>query len=151
MTTINGFVVSLYDANDGDACAWKGSDTRSSNTRGSSMGAVVEKNYSGYALTKTITATEGFSETTYPAVYYAVNIALSAPSNSTGWFVPSKTLLTSAYENTTVAKSLASISEDYCVGGYYWNASGKKTTCLNAELSGSESLTTYRVRPILAF
>lgn len=90
MSTIHGYVLALYDARSGMGCAW-GSYSTAVNTN-----ADRNTGFYGYKNTQDIISfNEGKGGTlsdAFPATYYATTDyerRYSAPSNSSGWFLPS--------------------------------------------------------------
>lgn len=90
MTTIYGYVLALYDANDGDICQW--------GSYGTSVGTNTDQTtgFYGYKNTQTIIDYDKNNgknlQNNYPATYHATTgyeSIYSAPNNSSGWFLPS--------------------------------------------------------------
>lgn len=89
MSIIHGYVLALYDANDGNRFRWGRSVSVGTNTEQTT-------GFYGYKNTQTIidyNNNEGLNLQTYfPATYYATEYyenKYSAPNNSSGWFLPS--------------------------------------------------------------
>lgn len=126
MNTIYGYVLALYDANEGKTCQW-GSSGKSVNTNTETTG------FYGYKNTQTIINYDKNNEkklqNNFPATYFATEDYENkhpAPNNSSGWFLPSAgqckywlnnrpTLLTQV-NNVTGNNS-------YNWLGYYWSSS----------------------------
>lgn len=89
MSDIHGYVLALYDANDGNECQWGSEGTR--------VGTNTEDlGFYGYMNTQTIISfnqgRNGTLLSAFPATYYATDgyeDKCSAPDNSSGWFLPS--------------------------------------------------------------
>lgn len=90
MKTIQGYVLALYDANEGKTCTW--------GSLGTEVGTDMEQDesmYYGYANTNAIKAYAEKNnvdlQTSFPATYYATTDyenKYAAPENSSGWFLP---------------------------------------------------------------
>ena len=90
MTTIYGYVLALYDANDGNTCQW--------GSYGTSVGTNTDQTtgFYGYKNTQTIIDYDKNNgknlQNNFPATYHATTgyeSIYSAPNNSSGWFLPS--------------------------------------------------------------
>ena len=84
LSAVHGYAVALKDAVNG-TCLWASTDPRDEIGVGSSLSEV---DYVGYSNTKKIKAMPGYSENTFPACWKACNYSVSAPSNSSGWYLP---------------------------------------------------------------
>lgn len=89
IATIRGYVLALYDANDGGSCSW-GSSGAVGTSQQQSTG------FYGYEDTQKIkeyaTANGKTLQTDFPAAYWATEgyeTSYPAPSESSGWFLPS--------------------------------------------------------------
>lgn len=80
---IGGYVLALEDALDVmGAQSWSSVFT----IVGTSTSTT---DYLGYSNTKKIKGMSGYGESTYPACWAATNFGVAAPSNSSGWYLPS--------------------------------------------------------------
>lgn len=84
LSAVHGYAVALKDAVSG-TCLWASTDPKDQIGVGSSLS---EEDYVGYSNTKKIKAVSGYSENTFPACWKACNYSVSAPSNSSGWYLP---------------------------------------------------------------
>ena len=89
MSKVHGYVLALRDANGGNFCQWGSDGTAVGCDRNMTTG------FNGYSNTQTIVAFNkdknwNLSDA-FPAVYHAVNYetVCSAPSKTSGWFLPS--------------------------------------------------------------
>lgn len=89
MSKVHGYVLALRDANGGNFCQWGSDGTEVGCDRNMTTG------FNGYSNTQTIVAFNkdknwNLSDA-FPAVYHAVNYetVCSAPSKTSGWFLPS--------------------------------------------------------------
>ena len=124
MNTIHGYVLALYDANDGNTCTWGSSGTQvSTNTKQHSL-------FCGYSNTQTIkqyaTNNSKTLSSDFPAAYYATvdyetreSGKYASPSNSSGWFLPSAGQCWYWYQNRDLL--LASMKKATGNNGYNWN------------------------------
>lgn len=128
--TVHGYVVALHDATDskGDiiTCKWQ------PNYEYEDIEDVVNddmnnlSDWSGYKNTQAILTQ--YSTATDIAAYYAANYRVLAPSNTTGWFLPSAGQLVSALEAIN-GNSEGSISSSFtsaggtAPSGPYWSSS----------------------------
>lgn len=130
MPTINGYVLALYDANNGSDCQWGSSGTQVDPT---DMNRDQNTGFYGYKNTQAIISfNEGKSGTlssAFPATYHATEgyeASHSAPANSSGWFLPSagqcKYWLN--YKETLLASvRKATGDSSYSWKSYYWSSS----------------------------
>ena len=106
----HGYVVALTDAYETD-CVWS---TVNVDIEGIENVEYNGKSWNGYKDTQAILNEANYSETTYPAAYYAVNYAVKAPATSSGWFLP-------AVEQMNQAGIAARNWSD--MQYYYWSSS----------------------------
>lgn len=89
MSKVHGYVLALRDANGGKFCQWGSYGTEVGCDRNQTTG------FNGYSSTQTIVAFNKDKNwklsDAFPAVYHAVNYetVCSAPSKTSGWFLPS--------------------------------------------------------------
>lgn len=86
MPTVQGYVLALYDANDGNICKWGSYSTSVSTSTDIFTG------FYGYKDTQKIIGMSNYGSKTFPAAYHATNgyeTGHTAPDNSSGWFLPS--------------------------------------------------------------
>lgn len=116
-SAIHGYVVALQDANS-STCIWS-SDT------GLDIEGVTNYDYtpdwSGYGNTQAITNESGYSESTYPAAYYAKTYTPAAPAGTSGWFLPAVDQLGAAMKAIYIT--------DGSVKNSYGNAGGLQGAC----------------------
>ena len=127
MSTINGYVLALYDANGGSTCQWGSRGTQVSTDQNQGIG------FYGYKNTQAIISfnagKSGTLSSAFPATYYATEgyeASHSAPANSSGWFLPSagqcKYWLN--YKETLLASvRKATGDSSYSWKSYYWSSS----------------------------
>ena len=86
----HGYAISLNDATSG---AWKSSSVSLPDlTIWGSEGykySTMKDFLDGYTETMTIKNTSGYSSSTYPLCYNALNYSIATPKSSTGWYLPS--------------------------------------------------------------
>ena len=83
----HGYVIALTDANSGSATTWGSSGTDTSLPNYTTCAGYYSDLSSGYV--GTYTNSMASNSTSYPAFYYAKNYSVTAPSNSSGWYLPS--------------------------------------------------------------
>lgn len=130
MPTINGYVLALYDANNGSDCQWGSSGTQVDLT---DMNRERYTGFYGYKNTQAIISfNEGKSGTlssAFPATYHATEgyeASHSAPANSSGWFLPSAGQCKYWLNNKeTLLASVRKATGDssYSWKSYYWSSS----------------------------
>ncbi|WP_455638685.1 fimbrillin family protein [Parabacteroides sp.] len=96
MSTVNGYVLALYDANNGGSCAWGPDKTKVEHNM---MNREQNTGFYGYKNTQAVisfaTQESRTLKTDFPAVYWATDhtegyeSSYPAPTNSSGWFLPS--------------------------------------------------------------
>ena len=101
MQKVHGYVLALHDANVGNSCQWGSYGTEVGCDRNNNSG------FNGYSSTQTIVAFNkdknwNLSDA-FPAVYHAVNYetVCPAPSQTSGWFLPSIGQMWNVYQNRT--------------------------------------------------
>lgn len=119
MSAIHGYVLALYDANGGGTCKWGLDEETGTNTD-------KEGRFDGYKNTQIIKAyakNKGKNlQNDFPATYHATDGYESqypAPSNSSGWFLPSGGQCKCWLDNRYVL--LASVEKATGNSGYSWN------------------------------
>ena len=130
MSAINGYVLALYDANNGSDCQWGSSGTQVDLT---DMNRERYTGFYGYKNTQAIISfNEGKSGTlssAFPATYYATvgyEASYPAPANSSGWFLPSAGQCKYWLNNKeTLLASVRKATGDssYSWKSYYWSSS----------------------------
>lgn len=130
MSTINGYVLALYDANSGSTCEWGSKGTQVEHT---DMNRDQNTGFYGYKNTQAIISfNEGKSGTlssAFPATYHATEryeASHSAPANSSGWFLPSAGQCKYWLNNKeTLLASVRKATGDssYSWKSYYWSSS----------------------------
>lgn len=124
MSTIHGYVLALYDANDKKTCAW--------GSYGETIGTNTDKDsrFDGYNNTQIIKKYAASNskdlQTAFPATYHATDgyeLKHPAPSNSSGWFLPSSGQCWYWYQNKDLLKgSMDKVGGDGWQS-YYWSSS----------------------------
>lgn len=118
MNIIHGYVLALYDANDG-SCPWGpyaklGTDTEQ------------YTGFYGYKNTQTIIKHGSNLQNNFPATYHATTGFESiypAPKNSSGWFLPSAGQYWYCYQNRNVILTSMNKVGGNGWSGYYWSSS----------------------------
>ena len=138
MPTINGYVLALYDANNGSDCQWGSSGTQVDLT---DMNRERYTGFYGYKNTQAIISfNEGKSGTlssAFPATYHATEgyeASHSAPANSSGWFLPSAGQCKYWLNNKeTLLASVRKATGDssYSWKSYYWSSSERSSNPAN--------------------
>lgn len=147
----HGYVVALTDASETD-CVWS---TVNVDIEGIENVEYNGKSWNGYKDTQAILNEANYSETTYPAAYYAVNYAVKAPATSSGWFLPAVEQMNQAgiaARNWSVMQSFYWSSSEYTDGTFksqYVNAVCPPGGYALYKCSKSEKK--YSVRSVLAF
>lgn len=86
---IKGYAIALNDAHEG-VCKWSDSSLKDTDESIDKEKPWENGAYKGYANTKKITDNgDNFTEENYPAFYYVWNYNVTAPSESSGWYLPS--------------------------------------------------------------
>ena len=165
MSKINGYVLALYDANDGSTCTWGPIALVNHND--------MNREYIGFYGYKNTQAIISFNneestlQTKYPATYYATkdyetrdNGKYAAPANSSGWFLPSTGQCRYWLNNKDVLlKSMQKAGGDGWYN-YYWSSSEYSDdsmyyarTVTNGSMiqDRKDTSSKYRVRSCLAF
>jgi hypothetical protein len=83
----HGYVIALTDANSGNSTTWGSYGTDTSLPNYTTCAGFYSDLSSGYV--GTYTNSMASNSTSYPAFYYAKNYSVTAPSNSSGWYLPS--------------------------------------------------------------
>lgn len=134
MSTINGYVLALYDANGGSTCQWESSNTQVNHA---DMNRDKETGFYGYKNTQAIISfnksKSGTLSSAFPATYYATtdyeareNSKYASPANSSGWFLPSAGQCKYWLNNKeTLLESVRKATGDsgYSWKSYYWSSS----------------------------
>lgn len=162
---IKGYVVALEDANESTGCIWGPDVAVGTGVSVSDKGT----DFNGYTKTKKIQAASGYSQTAYPAAYYATagyEATCPAPNGSSGWFLPSvgqgmqwfaqKTKLLKSMSTATGEKIktwnmsywTSSEDSDYAATRVYYITTGTGTSSTNKK-DGSGLY--YHVRSCLVF
>jgi hypothetical protein len=132
----HGYAMALKNA--ASAVAWSTNTSAQEFTTEINTVALMESDIDGYSHTQTIKNKSGYSSTTYPAYYYALNYqsSVSAPAatNNSGWYLPSEG------QWYSIIKNLGGITRtmDHPASGWgYWtsNASFVAATAINTYLS----------------
>ena len=164
MSTINGYVLALYDANGGSDCQWGSYDIQVKHT---DMNQEQNTGFYGYKNTQAIISfNTGTLSSAFPATYYATvgyEASYPAPANSSGWFLPSAGQCKYWLNNKeTLLESVKKATGDsgYSWKSYYWSsseysyrpASDAWCALLNyGDVLGSYKYNDYYVRACLAF
>lgn len=147
----HGYVVALTDAY-GTDCEWS---TVNVDIEGIENVEYNGKSWNGYKDTQAILNEANYSETTYPAAYYAVNYAVKAPATSSGWFLPAVEQMNQAgiaARSWSVMQSFYWSSSEYTDGTFksqYVNAVCPSGGYALYKCPKSEKK--YSVRSVLAF
>ena len=161
MSKVHGYVLALRDANGGNFCQWGSDGTAVGCDRNMTTG------FNGYSNTQTIVAFNkdknwNLSDA-FPAVYHAVNYetVCSAPSKTSGWFLPSGGQCQYWLNNRDVIlRSIQNAGGDgwkdrYWSSSEYYDRDPAIYVCLLNMLSGVKSHSrknlNYAVRACLAF
>lgn len=129
MSTINGYVLALYDANGGSTCEWGSYNTKVDHAN---MNRDQNTGFYGYKNTQAIISfNEGKSGTlssAFPATYHATEgyeASHSAPANSSGWFLPSAGQCEYWLNNkeTLLASVRKATGDSSYSWSYYWSSS----------------------------
>lgn len=115
--------------------------------------------WSGYAYTQKIINAAGGIESLnatevsgYPATYHAVNYSKNAPSNSSGWFLPSVGQLVSVSDRNNGIDNLSLGNKQYWSSSEHYNYPKNIALYVFSGQVGENSKSqTQHVRPILAF
>lgn len=83
----NGYALALKNATTASAWGTSGTDTSLANIQNSTSWTVLSNDKDGYTETQTIKSTYSLSD--YPAFNAALNYSVTAPSNSSKWYLPS--------------------------------------------------------------
>ena len=129
MPTINGYVLALYDANNGSDCQWGSSGTQVDLT---DMNRDQNTGFYGYKNTQAIISfnksKSGTLSSAFPATYYATvgyEASYPAPANSSGWFLPSAGQCKYWLNNkeTLLASVRKATGDSSYSWSYYWSSS----------------------------
>lgn len=130
MSTINGYVLALHDANGGSDYQWGSYDTKVEHT---DMNRDQNTGFYGYKNTQAIISfnksKSGTLSSAFPATYYATvgyEKSYPAPANSSGWFLPSAGQCKYWQNNkVTLLESVkkATGASGYSWKSYYWSSS----------------------------
>ena len=127
MNAVHGYVLALYDAYDGESCAW------GSLTTEVEYMDMMNREQSGFYAVILFAAKESKTlKTDFPAIYWVTNntegyeYSYPAPTNSSGWFLPSAGQCQHwIYERNELLSSVrkATGDNDYVWKGWYWSSS----------------------------
>lgn len=135
---VHGYAVALSDATGNSYCKWGVSGTVLGNYPTDADGSAInnysnnggDTDWSGYLYTKNMkTAAENNggrltsdTEAGYPAAWYALNYetTVSAPSNSSGWFLPAISQMWQVYQ---IRYSFSGIGGSNLRSNWYWSSS----------------------------
>ena len=130
MSTINGYVLALYDANSGSYCQWGSYGIKVDPT---DMNRDQNTGFYGYKNTQAIISfnagKSGTLSSAFPATYHATEgyeASHSAPANSSGWFLPSAGQCKYWLNNKeTLLESVrkATGNSGYSWNSHYWSSS----------------------------
>lgn len=129
MSTINGYVLALYDANGGGTCQWGSYGIKVDPT---DMNREQNTGFYGYKNTQAIISfnksKSGTLSSAFPATYYATKgyeASHSAPANSSGWFLPSAGQCKYWLNNkeTLLASVRKATGDSSYSWSYYWSSS----------------------------
>lgn len=124
MDIIHGYVLALYNANSGNACQW--------GSYGTSVGTNTEQytGFYGYNNTQTIIDNDNQRgsdlQNNFPATYYATKDyeeKYSAPTNSSGWFLPSAGQCWCWFQNRDAILTSMNKAGGNGWSSYYWSSS----------------------------
>lgn len=149
MSTINGYVVALKDANNGAGAQW---GTKTFVLESNRNGSTPYGNFDGFKITQLL-KTDGISN--YPAANACISFAPAADTGTSGWFFPAGGQMVEL-RNTRGVMRKKSIFTDYSSDNYWQsvqNASGDAWSVgmTNTNTRQSFRTTRYHVRAILAF
>lgn len=88
---IHGYAMALKDANGGEACPWYPGVSAVTVTDDVSTATTYDDIHvrkDGRSNTLKIAGSTGYSETSFPAAYYALNYSVTPPSGTSGWYLP---------------------------------------------------------------
>ena len=164
MSTINGYVLALYDANSGGYCPWESSNTK---VEHADMNRDQNTGFYGYKNTQAIISfNTGTLSSAFPATYYATvgyEASYPAPANSSGWFLPSAGQCKYWVNNqVTLLESVKKATGDsgYKWKDWYWSSSEYSNNpadyawCayfIGSRVSNGYKSYSYYVRSCLAF
>ena len=131
MNTVHGYVLALYDANNGQTCTW-GSQGTQVEYEGM-MNREQDTGFYGYKNTQAVilfAKSKGWNlQDAFPAVYWGTNgyeDSHPAPANSSGWFLPSagqcKYWLNNRDELLNSVKKVTG-DDSYGWKSWYWSSS----------------------------
>ena len=129
MSTINGYVLALYDANGGSTCQWGSYGIQVEYT---GMNREQNTGFYGYKNTQAIISfnegKSGVLSSAFPATYHATvgyEASYSAPNNSSGWFLPSAGQCKYWLNNkeTLLASVRKATGDTDYSWSYYWSSS----------------------------
>lgn len=121
-----GYAMALKDANGGAVCTWSTNtaSTVTSDVSNEATSAVISSRREGLTNTRQIKQADGYSATTYPAAYYALNYGV-ASSGVSEWFLPAIGQL------FDIAVNLGEMAAD----SYPWADNGLCRTNINNKMS----------------
>jgi hypothetical protein len=133
----HGYAMAL--ANAASAVAWSTNTSTQEFTTEINTVVLMESDMDGYSHTQTIKNKSGYSSTTYPPFYYALNyqstVAAPTGTNNSGWYLPS------IGQWYTIIKNLGGITRAVDVNnttwGYWSSVSITAATAINAYLSAA--------------
>lgn len=135
---VHGYAVALSDATGNSHCMWGVYGTPLGNYPTDDNGNAVDNysnnggdtDWSGYLYTKNMKAAAennggsltSNTEADYPAAWYALNYetTVSAPSNSSGWFLPTISQMWQVYQ---IRNSFSGIGGSNLQSNWYWSSS----------------------------
>jgi len=144
----HGYVMALKDANSGSTTTWGSYGTDTSLPNYTTCAGYYGDLSSGYV--GTYTNGMASNSTSYPAFYYAKNYSVTAPSNSSGWYLPSPgqwwDVMTnlggvnlSSYQSSSSSSFGVSASAALnTINGYFTSASGTGLNSSNCYLTAAE-------------
>lgn len=131
MNTVHGYVLALYDANDGQECTWGSYGTQVE--YGDMMNRDQNAGFYGYKNTQAVILFAKSKvwnlQDAFPAVYWGTNgyeDSHPAPANSSGWFLPSAGQCQYWLDNRDkLLSSVKKVTGDDSYGwkNWYWSSS----------------------------
>lgn len=149
MSTINGYVVALKDANNGAGAQW---GTKTFVLDSNRNGSTPYEKFDGFKITQLLKA-DGINN--YPAANACISYSPAADTGTSGWFFPAGGQMVEL-RNTRATLKTKSIFTDYSSSRYWQsvqNGSGDSWSVGLTSTSTQQSFKTtrYQVRAILAF
>lgn len=128
MSTVNGYVLALYDANNGRKCTWGALNTQVEVDGVDMMNREQNTGFYGYKNTQAVILfakdKNKTLKTDFPAIYWVTDntegyeYSCPAPTNSSGWFLPSAGQCKYWLNNKDVL--LSSVRKTIGNSGYEW-------------------------------